>query len=165
MWSLLALALGASSAVLAAGKPVQTPYGEQKVVLDFYFDDPQQIHSALYWLRSLMNPLMEAPYDYAPELLDILVVIHGTEIVTTVKRNYERYREAVERMKYYAALGVRFRVCAMAAEDYGYTAEDFYDFIEIAPSAITELAHWQLQGHALITPKILIKRHAIEDIR
>jgi uncharacterized protein len=148
-----------------AGTPVQTPYGEQRVVFDFYFDDPHKIDSALYWIRSLLNPLMEAPYNYAPEFLDIVVVIHGTEIVTTVKRNYEKYRNAVERMKYYASLGVKFRVCGLAAHDYGYAPTDFQDFVEIAPSAITELAHWQLQGYALIAPKIMDKKFTIEEIR
>ena len=61
---------------------VQTPYAEQKVVYDFYFDEPLKINSALYWIRSLMNPLGDDPYNYAPELMDIVVVIHGTEIVT-----------------------------------------------------------------------------------
>lgn len=150
---------------VADAKVVQTPYQEQKVVFDFYFDDPKKIDSALHWIRSLFNPLMEEPYGYAPEFLDIVVVIHGTEIVTTVKRNYKKYREAVERMKYYASLGVKFRVCSLAAGDYGYTAKDFHDYLELAPSALTELAHWQLQGYALITPKIMEKKFSIETIR
>ena len=149
----------------AEAKRVQTPYEEQKVVFDFYFDRPEKIGAALYWLRALINPLMDEPYGYAPELLDLVVVIHGTEIVTTVKHNYAKYRDAVERMKYYASLGVRFRVCTLAAEDYGYHAKDFHDFIELVPSAITELAHWQLKGYALITPQVMDKRHSIEEIR
>lgn len=149
----------------ADGKIVQTPYEEQKVVFDFYFDDPARINSALYWIRALMNPLMDEPYNQAPEFMDIVVVIHGTEIVTTVERNYKKYKDAVERMKYYAALGVKFRVCGLAAVDYGYSAKDFYNFIELAPSAITELAHWQLKGYALITPQIRDKKFSIEEIR
>lgn len=144
---------------------VQPPYAEQKVVYDFYFDEPEKINSALYWIRSLMVPLGEEPYNHAPEFMDIVVVIHGTEIVTVAKNNYEQYKEAVERMKYYAALGVNFRVCGLAAEDYGYLDKDFYDFIEVAPSAITELAHWQQQGYSLITPVIMDKKYSIEDIR
>jgi intracellular sulfur oxidation DsrE/DsrF family protein len=144
---------------------VQTPYAEPKVVYDFYFDEPAKINSALYWIRSLMNPLGEDPYNYAPEFMDIVVVIHGTEIVTVVNKNYEKYKDAVERMRYYAQLGVNFRVCGLAAFDYGYIDKDFYEFIEIAPSAITELSHCQQQGYSLITPVIMDKKHAIEDIR
>jgi len=167
MRSLLAtLLLTLSLACFADGASrVQTPYAEQKVVYDFYFDEPAKINSALYWIRSLMNPLGDEPYNYAPEFMDIVVVIHGTEIVTVAKKNYKKYKEAVERMRYYAALGVNFRVCGLAAADYGYLDKDFYEFIEIAPSAIIELSHWQQQGYSLITPVVMDKKHAIEEIR
>jgi intracellular sulfur oxidation DsrE/DsrF family protein len=161
----LALAIAYPKTARSDAKVVQPPYQEQKVVFDFYFDEPQKIGAALYWVRALLNPLVEEPYGYAPEFLDVVVVIHGTEIVTTAKHHYDRYREAVERMKYYASLGVKFRVCGIAAADYGYSAKDFHDFIEIVPSAITELAHWQLQGHALIVPQVLSKRLSVEEIR
>jgi intracellular sulfur oxidation DsrE/DsrF family protein len=146
-------------------KLVQTPYTEQKVVFDFYFDNPEKINSALYWLRSLINPLMDAPYEMAPEFLNIKVVIHGTEIVTVARKNYDKYKDAVERMRYYASLGVEFKVCGLAAEDYDYDTDAFHEFIDVVPSAITELAHWQLQGHALITPLVMEKRYSIEEIR
>ena len=144
---------------------VQTPYAEQKVVYDFYFDEPAKINSALYWIRSLMIPLGDEPYNHAPEFMDIVVIIHGTEIVTVAKKNYAKFKDAVERMRYYAALGVNFRVCGLAAEDYGYLDKDFYEFIEVAPSAITELAHWQQQGYSLITPVVMDKKYSIEEIR
>jgi len=144
---------------------IQTPYKEPKVVYDFYFDDPQKINSALYWIRSLMNPLSEEPYSYAPEFMDIKVVIHGTEIVTVAKNNYKKYKNAVERMRYYAQLGVEFKVCGLAAHDYGYQTSDFHEFIQVVPSAIPELAHWQMEGYALITPIIMDKKFSIEEIR
>ena len=159
---LLCLPLGRAA---AQAEFVQTPYKEPHVVFDFYFDEPQKINSALYWIRSLITPLMESPYDMAPEFMDIKVIIHGTEIVTVARHNYEKYRDAVERMRYYAALGVEFRVCGLAAHDYGYKPDDFYDFIKIAPSAITELVHWQQQGYSVIAPNIMAKKYTIDEIR
>src|SRR5512139_2142758 len=100
---LLALLLalpGLSLPAEAGGKRVETPYAPAKAVFEFYLDDPQKIGSALYWVRSLMNPLMEAPYGYAPEDLSIVVVVHGNEIVTVAKKNEAKYREAVDRMRY-----------------------------------------------------------------
>lgn len=144
---------------------VQTPYTEQKVLFDFYFDEPAKINSALYWIRSQMNPLMDAPYDQAPEFMNIVVVIHGTEIVTVAKKNYGKYKNAVKRMRYYDSLGVKFKVCGLAAEDYGYRLEDFQDYIDVVPSAITELSHWQQQGYSLITPRVMEKIYSIEEIR
>jgi len=35
----------------------------------------------------------------------------------------------------------------------------------LSPSAITKLAHWQLQGYALITPAVMDKTFSIEEIR
>ena len=160
--ALISLAAGAAD---DTSREVQTPYTEPKVVYDFYFDDPEKINSALYWIRSLMNPLLDAPYDMAPEFMDIKVVIHGTEIVTVARKNYEKYRDAVERMRYYASLGVEFKVCGLAAHDFGYKTDDFHEFIEVVPSAINELAHWQLEGYALITPTVMEKKYTIEEIR
>ncbi len=144
---------------------VQTPYEEQKVVFDFYFDHPEKINSALYWIRSLMNPLMESPYEMAPEFLDLKVIVHGTETVTLAKHNAEKYEDAVQRMRYYHSLGVEFIVCGLAMADFGYRLEELQDFVRVVPSAITELAHWQLQGYAVITPQVLERKFAIEDIR
>ena len=150
---------------LAEGTFVQTPYQPPKVVFELYLDDPQKIGSALYWIRSLINPLLEAPYNYSPEQMDIKVVIHGAEIVTVAKKNEAKYKDAVERMRYYADLGVEFKVCGQAAQDYGYRLQDFQPFVQVVPNAITELAHWQQQGYALIKPEITAKRLPIESIR
>ncbi len=143
----------------------QTPYKEPKVVFEFYYDNPNKINAALYWLRSYMNPLSEQPYNYAPEFMDIKVIIHGTEIVTLAKKNFKKYKAAVERMKYYSMLGVEFRVCGLAATDFGYKTKDFQPFVKIVPSAITELGHWQQEGYAIIKPQIMEKKFSIEELR
>jgi intracellular sulfur oxidation DsrE/DsrF family protein len=145
---------------------IDTPYtDEQKVLFEFYFDEPEKINSALYWLRSYMNTLTAEPYNLAPEFMNIIVLIHGTELVTLAKKNYSKYQTAVQRMRYYQQLGVEFRVCGDAANDYGYLAHDFYDFVKIIPSAIVELAHWQMQDYAIIRPLVLEKKFTIEEIR
>jgi intracellular sulfur oxidation DsrE/DsrF family protein len=159
------LCVGFLAPAQAAGKWVATPYAPARVVFEFYLDDPQKIGSALFWVRSLMNPLQAAPYNYSPEDLSIVVVIHGTEVVTVATKNEAKYQEAVDRMRYYADLGVSFKVCGQAAEDYGYAVKDFQDFIEVVPNAITELTHWQQQGYALIIPQIMSKTIDIESIR
>jgi len=163
---LFILLLCCSTLTHADGPRYVTPsYEEPKVVYDFYLDDPQKIHAALYWIRSLMNPLMQEPYNFAPEMMDIKVVIHGAEIVTVAKKNYAKYKDAVDRMRYYASLGVEFKVCGLAAEDFDYQLTDFQDFIEVVPSAFTELVHWQQQGYAVIRPTILPRNYTIEEIR
>ncbi|EGV50181.1 hypothetical protein Rifp1Sym_dw00120 [endosymbiont of Riftia pachyptila (vent Ph05)] len=162
---LLCCGVLAISLTAEAGQEVEPAYEPPKAVYDFYLDDPAKMGSALYWIRSLINPLMDSPYDMAPEFMEIKVVVHGTEIVTLAKKNYERYRTEVERMRYYALLGVEFKVCGLAASDYGYSVEEFHDFVEVVPSAFAELLHWQRQGYGLITPRVYIRQQSLEEIR
>jgi len=149
----------------AGARVINPPYQDPKVVFEFYLDDPAKLGSALYWVRSYMNPLLDAPYDMAPEFMNMVIVIHGTEIVALAKHNYPRYKDQVERLRYYAHLGVRIRVCSLAAHDYDYRPEDLQDFVEMVPSAMTDLAYWQQQGYGLIRPQVLEKRFSIEEIR
>ena len=58
---LLAAVLYSQVAAEETSKELLTPYGEQKVVYDFYLDDPNKINSALFSIRSLINPLMDDP--------------------------------------------------------------------------------------------------------
>jgi len=142
---------------------VETPYAPPKVVFDFYLDDPAKMGAALYWIRALALPLSQPPYEFNPET--IKVVIHGTELVTVAKKNEEKYKEFVERMRYYADLGVEFKVCLLAMGDYGYSLKDLHDFVQAVPSAPAELVHWQNQGYAVLTPQIMDKKFSSESIR
>lgn len=160
----LAMACAAQT-VQAQARVVQTPYTAPKVVFDFYLDNPAKMGAALYWLRSFMNPLVEAPYSMFKEDISAVVLLHGTEIVTVAKHNEDKYLEQVQRMRYYVQQGVKFRVCGLAMKDYGYQASDLQSFIEVAPSAITELVHWQNLGYALVSPRIQDKVMSIEQIR
>lgn len=149
----------------AQAKFVQTPYKNPKALFDIYLDNPAKMGAALYWIRSFMNPLTEAPYSLFNDDMSVVVVLHGTELVTVAKKNEEKYEEVVQRMRYYADQGVKFKVCGLALQDFGYTLADMQPFVEVTPSAMTELVHWQNQGYGLITPVVTDKRFSIDDIR
>lgn len=144
---------------------VNTPYEAQKAVFEFYFDHPQKVAIGLNWLRGMYKILNQEPYGIPPDFLDVKVVLHGTEIVTLAKKNYAKYHEVVERMRYYTEFGVEFRICAVSASQYGYEPEDFYDFVQIVPNAVTELIHWQSRGYSLIIPQAVEKQKTIEELR
>jgi intracellular sulfur oxidation DsrE/DsrF family protein len=165
MRTLTALLLGLllSLQARADASIVNTPYAAPKVVFDFFLDDPAKMGSALYWLRSLILPLSVPPYEYNTDT--IKVVVHGTELVTLAKKNETKYKDVVDRMRYYADLGIEFKVCGLAMQDYGYSAKDLQDFVQIVPSAPVELVHWQNHGYAVLVPTIMDKKFNIEDIR
>ena len=149
----------------AKGVYTQTPYQAQKAVFDFYFDQPEKMYAALFWLRSFVTPLSEQPYNHSIEDHKIIIVVHGRELVTLAKKNYKKYRTTVDRLRYYVNRGVQVRVCAIAMADFGYKVDDFYSFVKVVPSAIVELSHWQSKGYSLITPRILSKQQTNREIR
>lgn len=154
-----------AATALAQAKVVQTPYRQPKALIDVYLDDPAKLASALNWVRGVMNPLTEAPYSMAPEDIPVIVLLHGAEIVALARKNEARYHDVVQRMRYYADLGVKFRICGLAMKDYDYTPADLQDFVEVVPSALTELMYWQNQGYALIPATVMDKKYSIEQIR
>jgi hypothetical protein len=90
----LIMALGTAHPVLAQGTRVQTPYANPKAIVDVYLDHPAKMGAALYWVRSLVNPLTEAPYSLFPEDMSIIVLLHGTELVTVARKNEAKYEGA-----------------------------------------------------------------------
>ncbi len=165
---LILLSLVIFSFAEKGAKFVQTPYKAPfKAVVEFYFDEPEKIRPALLWVSNIIYVLSNEPYNFIPgEDIDIVVIIHGTEITTLVKKNREKYKDIWERIEGMSMYGVKFKVCGMAAEQlYGYTPEDFPEFVELVPSAITELLHWQQQGYALLIPQIYEMKRAREEIR
>ena len=83
------------------------------------------------------------------------VVSHGRELPVFVKENRSKYEDTVERLESFSQYGVKFKLCKMALTQlYGYSEKDVYPFVEVVPSAITEVAHWQHMGHALVIPMV-----------
>jgi hypothetical protein len=142
-------------------KYMQTPYQKPfKVVYEFFLDHPEKIRQALGWVSNVIFVLTNQPYGFTPEDIHIIVVSHGRELPVFAKKNREQYADIVERLESLSLYGVKFKVCKMAAEQiYGLSEKDFYPFVELVPSAITEIAHWQQQGYSLIIPQVFeIKR-------
>ncbi|MEJ5338349.1 MAG: DsrE family protein [Aquificaceae bacterium] len=138
------------------GKSVQTPYTVPfKVVYELFLDHPEKIRPALGWISNVIFVLTNPPYNYSPEDIQIVVVSHGRELPVFATRNRDQYADIVERLESLSLYGVKFKVCKMAAEQiYGLSEKDFYPFVELVPSAITEIIHWQLQGYALMIPQV-----------
>ncbi|ADO45387.1 Domain of unknown function DUF1791 [Hydrogenobacter thermophilus TK-6] len=152
----LLLFLGMSFAVEGA-RFVQTEYKRPfRAVVEFYFDHPEKIGPALGWVSNLVYVLSNPPYNYPTEDIDIVVISHGRELPVFAKENRKKYEAIVERVESLSFYGVKFMVCSMAAKQfYGYTEKDFYPFVTLVPSALTEIIHWQHLGYGLLIPQVL----------
>ncbi len=138
---------------------VQTPYQNQKpfkAVFELFLDHPEKLGPALGWVGNLIRVLTNPPYNFSPEEIDIVVVSHGREIPVFAKANKGKYSEVVERLESLSQLGVKFKICGMAARGiYGLTEKDFYPFVELVPSAIPEILYWQQKGYGLLIPNVI----------
>lgn len=63
---------------------------------------------------------------------EVIVLMHGNELLTVTHNKEKQYEEAVQRMRCYADQGVKFKVCVLTLQDYGYAMADMRDFIDVA---------------------------------
>ncbi|WP_448587614.1 DsrE family protein [Thermocrinis sp.] len=137
-------------------KFVQTEYKKPfRVVYELFLDHPEKLRVALGWISNVIFVLTNPPYNFGLEDIDIVVVSHGREIPVFAKENQGKYSDVVERLESLSFYGVKFKLCRMAlVQLYGYSEKDIYPFVETVPSAITEIAHWQHMGYALLIPMV-----------
>ena len=94
---------------------------------------------------SYLNKLYEAnPFDSS-----IVMVLHGNEIPFFGIKNYNKYKELMNRAQSLVDSGnIRFRMCKIAAEGHGFKPKDIHGFVEMVPMADAEIIRLQQEeGH------------------
>jgi intracellular sulfur oxidation DsrE/DsrF family protein len=159
-WFLMLVASGYSSAALA--QAADAPYGaakfntygdiaelkQLKVVWDFNFTNP----NAVGFVFNYVNALLTATAEFGPHEIDpikVVIVSHGPELVIFARKNYEKYKDVVDRAARFSRQGVKFEICRNAAAFLGFVPEDFHGFVTVVPPAPYALAYWQAKGYAL----------------
>jgi intracellular sulfur oxidation DsrE/DsrF family protein len=119
-----------------------------KTVWDFNFSDPKAVAGVFNNVAALLKATSEfGPRSIEP--IKVVVVSHGPEIVVFAKKNYEKYKDIVDRAASFAKQGVSFEICRNAASAQGFTADDLYGFTTIVPAGPYALAYWQAKGYSL----------------
>lgn len=120
-----------------------------KAVFDFNFEDPEGVKRALIPISFFIKTVQEyGPVSFDP--YDLIVVLHGSEVVAFARQNYHQYRDIVDRSARLAEAGVKFEVCSVAADALGFSVDDFHGFIDVVPLGTYALAYHQQQGYALL---------------
>ena len=120
-----------------------------RVVFDFNFEDPAGIQRALYPVLFTIKTIQEhGPVSFEP--YDIVVVSHGAEVVAFAKQNYKKYKGIVDHAARLSDLGVKFKVCSVAASGLGFEPNDFHGFVEVVPTGGYALIYYQNIGYALM---------------
>jgi intracellular sulfur oxidation DsrE/DsrF family protein len=160
----------ASACALVAGGPTSSalaqtaaaPYGSAKfaaypdvadlkqlrAVWDFNFVDPK----AVGFVFNYVNAFIRAVSEHGPHEIDahkVVIVSHGPEVVVFARKNYEKYKEIVDRAASLTKQGVRIEICGLAARFQGFAPEDLHGFVNVVPAAPYALAYWQAKGYTL----------------
>jgi intracellular sulfur oxidation DsrE/DsrF family protein len=155
------LAIGGFS-LPAAAQTSDAPYGsakfavypdvadlkQLKIVWDFNFIDPKAVGIVFNFINSFMRSVSEhGPHEIEP--FKVVIVSHGPELVVFARKNYEKYKEIVDRAASLAKQGIRFEICGLAARFQGFAPEDLHGFVTVVPAAPYALAYWQSKGYTL----------------
>ena len=158
--SFVLAAIGFSLPVLA--QTSEAPYGtakfatysdideikQLKVVWDFNFTDPKAVGIVFNYVSALLS----ATSEFGPREIDpikVVVVSHGPELVVFARKNYEKYKDIVDRAASFAQQGVKFEICRNAVRFLGFKPDDLYGFVTVVPPAPYALAYWQTKGYTL----------------
>lgn len=134
-----------------------SPLGAQRVVYQFNFETPEDIHQGLGYLTNHLKGLREFGDSKNSHLV---IVAFGNELHMLSRLNRAAYPDFYEQLKVLTDQGVEIHVCGNAARFRGYKPDDFYDLVTVVPSAMTDLVKLQAKGYAYISGGVIhrIKR-------
>lgn len=119
-----------------------------KAVFDWTFENPSDSVMATNFISNFIkaydefNPMGE--YKLA-------VVSHGAEVLIFAKKNYEKHKEVIDRLKSMTqSYGLKIYVCRNTMRFFGLKEEDMLTFVVIVPAGVVELAKLQEEGYKLI---------------
>lgn len=134
-----------------------------KVVWDFNFTDPKAVGTVFNYVNALLQATTEfGPHEIEP--IKVVIVSHGPELVVFAKKNYEKYKEIVDRASSLAKQGVKFEICRNAATVQGFAPEDLHGFVSVVPPAPYALAYWQSKGYTLNAPGATMPTTPISEL-
>jgi len=151
---LLALSFTASSATFASNstsapwggaKLTPTDYKPQKVVYDIHVKTVEAVESVLDRASYLSTITGADPFDQS-----IVLVLHGKELNFFAIKNYEKYKDLMQRAQSLVeSEALTIKMCKIAAKSQGFSPADIHGFIEMVPMGDAEIIRLQYEeGHA-----------------
>jgi intracellular sulfur oxidation DsrE/DsrF family protein len=82
--------------------------------------------------------------------LDIVVVSHGSEQFALTKKNQIKYKSLHDTVKDLGEKNIHVHVCGVHASWRSMTAEDFPDYVDVAPSGPAQINQYRALGYVVI---------------
>ena len=142
LWLPWSTSFGAESAPWGRADVKAIDYAPQKVVYDVAAADEASFSRVLDRV-SYLNTIYQAD----PFSASIVLVLHGDEIPLFAIARLDRHRELMKRAHSLMLSGpIEFRMCRVAAHEYGLEPADIHGFVKIVPMADAEIVRLQREG-------------------
>ncbi|WP_172597641.1 DsrE family protein [Sulfuriflexus mobilis] len=137
-------AYAADNAPWGSGNVNNIQYKPQRVVYDVAAGSLAQFRNVLDRVSYLSKV-----YNADPFAASIVIVLHGDEIPFFATKNYQKYKDLMQRAQSLSFDEViKFRMCRIAAQGHGYEPKDIHGFVEMVPMADAEIVRLQQEeGH------------------
>lgn len=122
-----------------------TQYKPQKVVYDVHVKTAAAVKSVLDRASHLSMITGADPFEQS-----IVLVLHGRELSFFAIENYEEYKDLMKRAQSLVESEViTIKMCKIAAQSQGYSADDIHGFVEMVPMGDAEIIRLQYEeAHA-----------------
>jgi uncharacterized protein len=151
---LIALSFIASSTTFAStstnspwggAKLTPTEYKPQKVVYDVHVKTVEAVESVLDRASYLSTITGADPFEQS-----IVLVLHGKELNFFAIKNYEKYKDLMQRAQSLVeSEALTIKMCKIAAKSQGFSPADIHGFVEMVPMGDAEIIRLQYEeGHA-----------------
>jgi hypothetical protein len=126
-------------------KLTATVYQPQKVVYDVHVSTVKEVESVLDRASYLSTITGADPFDQS-----IVLVLHGPELSFFSVKNYDKYKELMQRAQSLVqSEAITIKMCKIAAQSQGFSTEDIHGFIEMVPMGDAEIIRLQYEeNHA-----------------
>jgi len=137
--ALYAGSLAAVEAPWGGAGVIETEYKPQKVVYDVAVKSIEKMTSVLDRASYLSKITGADPFDSS-----IILVLHGGEIDFFAIKNYQKYKELMQRAQSLVESEVlQIRMCQIAAQGHGYEPGDIHGFVNMVPMGDAEIIRLQ----------------------
>lgn len=118
-----------------------------KAVFDWSIP-PEDTATALRFVSNFIKAYDE--FNPAGEY-QLAIVSHGPEALIFSKKNYEKYKETIDRLRSMTQVyNLKIYVCRNVVRTLGIKEEDLQDFVIVVPAGVLKLAAIQEEGFRLI---------------
>lgn len=128
---------------------MQRLLGQKEAPFGVVFEIVENDGDALQWAIPLVNGYVRQLRERFPDI-GLAVVSHGSEQFGLMKSRQQENARVHETVQSLVASEVPVHVCGTHASWYGKQADDFPDYVDVAPAGPTEIRNYEDMGYELI---------------